>query len=156
MAHPKGLALAESKEAYKQWTAFQLRKQHEDAMVEWFKNEKKSRRKKKQEGAKATSKEPQGRVSMPQPTKREAKVRVAAAAPKLSPVVVEHSVTKFTTGEVNPSSRVSAATESGSAMSIQFPPLSFDLEASKGRARDVESSVMLKLRKEMEQLKVSE
>lgn len=163
MAHPKGIALAESQEACKQWAAFQLRAQHEEAMREWFKIEKKSQRKRKQERGKTAPNEPQ-------PTKREAKARVAAAAPMLSPVVAEHAATKFVADEIKPSGVVSAVTETGSAMTtvpthptgrgsavatpIQFTPLSFELEASKGRIADRESAVMLKLRKEMEELKV--
>lgn len=168
MAHPAriAIALAENQEVSRQWVAFQLRAQHEEAMRELFKAEKKSRRKRKLERGKAESKDPQT-------AKHSSKVRIAAG-PTHSPVVVEHAAQNPSKDVVKPSSAV-PATESRNASSAAAVPntadhgsaahdvaspirfsqqMTFGIDTSKVCGLDRESAVTLKLRKELEDLKV--
>ena len=174
MARPTGkiaVALAENREASKQWAAFQLSEDHEKAMRERFRAEKKSQRKKKLEGSKAESKGPLT-------AKRSPKVRMTAVAHHRPAAVVEHATAKPATEAVKPSDVVTS-TEGGDeggdgssvatavnldsaghlsashvASPIKFPrKLLLGVDASKeGGPR--ESAVALKLRKEVEDLKV--
>ena len=167
MAHPTriAIALAEKREVSRQWVAFRVRAQHEEAMRELFKAEKKSRSKRKLERGKAESKDPQT-------AKHSSKVRTASG-PTHSPVAVEHAAPNPAEDVVQPSSLVPAAesrntnaaaevpnaADLGSAAHVASPikfsqQLTFGLSASKVHGLDREGAATLKLRKELEDLKV--
>lgn len=172
MARPTGkiaIALAENLEASRQWVAFQLSEDHDKAMRERFKAEKKSHHEKKLQGrSKAESKGPVA-------VKRSPEVLRMATEPPQGPAVVKHAATEPPANAVK-SSNVVCPTESGDAkfvataalpetagqlsasrvaLPIEFPRQGvFGVDASKEYGPRESAVVALKLRKEVEDLKV--
>ena len=164
MAHFGKIAIAENCEVRRQWAAFQLSQDEEKAMKEWFKAEKQTHRKKKLEKGKAKWKDPQAvkhspKVWMDAGLTHNAKVE-DHAEPQPVPEVVKPSKVVCASKDGNAFS-LAAVTPGGHpstahvASSIKFSrQVEFGRCASKEDGPNGESAVMVKLRKELEDLKV--
>lgn len=159
------IAIAENCEVRRRWATFQLSQDEEKAMKKWFKGEKQTHRNKKLEKEKAKSKDSQAvkhspKVQMDAGPTHSAKVDDHTERQPVPEVVKTSNVVctseggnSFSLGAVAPA--VAGHPTAHVASSISFSPqVEFGLSAPKEVVPNWESAVMLKLRKELEDLKV--